>query len=87
MNNLVWTSVSSGMEDCLLDWIISLRNEGQYQGEVLILNYGANKDVLEFIKKYNVNIVDIDLDNTHNKYKKNLKTIFKDLETPTHGFK
>lgn len=73
MKNLVWTSVTKGLESSLFDWIVSLRKVAYYSGEILILNYGANVNLLQqIINKYNTRIININLDTKHEEFKSDI---------------
>ncbi len=41
---LVFTSVGLGYDQLCLDWLVSLRTLGRYEGEVLILDYGIRDE-------------------------------------------
>lgn len=54
-NRLVITTASRNTEDLLLDFLISIRNEGKYDGDILILDYGILSDFSDWvIKKFNI---------------------------------
>jgi hypothetical protein len=59
---LVWTSVTAGFEDCLMDWVLSLRNTALYDGPALVLNYGAETSVVDLVKRCGVEVQDIELE-------------------------
>ncbi len=44
MKTLVFTSASRGDERLLSEWLASLRSLGDYQGEVLVLDYGLSEE-------------------------------------------
>jgi len=54
---LICGAASKATEELLLDWIISLRTLGVYDGEILILNYGINDDIIARCKLLGAKIV------------------------------
>lgn len=63
MNTLVWTSISAGLESCVLEWIISLRKKAKYEGPVWVLDYGVASKIRNLlIDKYNVRVIEIDME-------------------------
>ena len=62
MNTLVWTSISAGLENCTLEWIISLRVTAGYKGQVWMLDYGISSEIKHIlINKYQVRIITINM--------------------------
>lgn len=54
-NRLIITAASSGTEDLLLDFLISIRNEGEYEDKILLIDYGIFPEFSNWIvKKFNV---------------------------------
>lgn len=73
LKKLIWTSVTSGMESSLFDWIVSLRKVAYYSMEVLVLNYGANLTLLKsLLDRHNIKIIYINLDEKHQQFKSDI---------------
>jgi hypothetical protein len=64
MKTLIFTSANAQMETMLLEWVISLRHFGGYEGEVLIMDYGLTDKIIRLLEYFRVRIIKFDPSNS-----------------------